>query len=289
LLLAARSNTANLRPNLRFPMRRALLILLIVGAAAGIYLGTRPPREDAKAMPVHVEVVAQTASLTKPAEPYKEDPLGYLESCLERCEKEVQGYICTFRKQERVQGRLLKAEKIVAHCREKPFSVHMDWLEGEGKAKKVLYVEGENDGKMLVRAKGPIAGLIVLTKDPEGPETKAAGRFPVTRFGMIHGLRSVVESMQAAKGRGTLHVRYEGKVKLAEAGDRELHQFVRTPYEPPEVDGIHHLTVFIDPVTGLQVGSIVKNAAGELIAEYFFSEIQLNPRFSAEQFTRKAI
>lgn len=268
-------------------MRRALPILLILGAA-GIYY-TSQPREDAKQMPVQVEVVAQPASFTKPSEPYRDDPLGYLESCLERGEKEVQGYICTFRKQERVEGRLLKAEKIIVHCRQKPFSVHMDWLEGEGKAKKVLYVAGENDGHMLVRAKGPIAGLVVLSKDPEGPESKAAGRFPVTRFGMIHGLHNVVESMRAAKERGALHLRYEGQVKLPEFGDRPLHQFIRTPYEPTEVDGIHHLTVFIDPETGLQVGSIVKNAAGELIGEYFFTEIQLNPEFKPEQFTRKAI
>ncbi|MFO0865461.1 MAG: hypothetical protein U0744_12555 [Gemmataceae bacterium] len=110
----------------------------------------------------------------------------------------------------------------------------------------------------------------------------------MTKFGILHGMRSTVEKHAGREG-GTLHLRYEGMVRLKEFGDRPVHQFERTPYEPPEVDGINHLTVFIDPETGLQIGSIVKNAAGELLGEYFFCDLELNPMFAPEQFTRKAI
>ncbi|MBX9680413.1 MAG: DUF1571 domain-containing protein [Gemmataceae bacterium] len=267
-------------------MRRWFPILLILVVAAGIYWGTRN-REEAKPTRHTIEVVAQPASLTKPVDPIRDDPLGYLETCLSRCEKETQGYIVTFRKREWVDGRLLKPEKIIVHFRAKPFSVHMNWKEGEGRAGKVLYVEGENKGNMLVRPK--TLSLFVFEKDPEGPESKASGRYPVTKFGILNGMRSTIESMRAAKERGTLHLRYEGLVKLEVFGDRPVHQFKRTPYDPPEVDGINRLTLFIDPETGLQVGSIVENAAEELLGEYFFTDLQLNPMFSPEQFTRKTI
>lgn len=262
-------------------------VVAVLAVSLGTYFWTRP-REEATEIKRDLDVVAQTASFVKPADPLRDDPLGYLESCLERCEKEVRGYVATFRKQERVEGRLLKRETIVVRHLAQPFSVHMDWLEGEGRAKKVLYVEGKNQGKMLVRPKGPL-GFVVLSKDPEGSESKASGRFPVTQFGMIHGMRSTVESMRRAKANGTLHVRYEGLAKLPELGERPVHCFIRTPYDPPELDGIGHLTVFVDPDTGLQVGSIVKTPAGDLLGEYFFGDIRLNPDFEPNQFERAGI
>ena len=50
-----------------------------------------------------------------------------------------------------MQGRLQKPEKIRVAFREKPLSVFMDWLEGAGLASKTLYVEGENNGKVMAR------------------------------------------------------------------------------------------------------------------------------------------
>ena len=60
-----------------------------------------------------------------------EDPISFLEVCMTRYEKEVQGYRCIFVKQEKVAGKLRDKEKLLCYFREKPFSVHMRWLEGK--------------------------------------------------------------------------------------------------------------------------------------------------------------
>jgi outer membrane lipoprotein-sorting protein len=77
--------------------------------------------------------------------------------------------------------------------------------------------------------------------------------------------------------------------KVPELGDRTCYKFVRTPYTPHEDDDLNELTLYIDTETWLQVGSVLKNERGELIAEYWFRDVNLNPEFDDDQFTRKAL
>jgi outer membrane lipoprotein-sorting protein len=39
----------------------------------------------------------------------------------------------------------------------------------------------------------------------------------------------------------------------------------------------------------LQVGSVLLDSKGQVIAEYFFRDIEINPTFDKDQFTRKAL
>ena len=41
--------------------------------------------------------------------------------------------------------------------------------------------------------------------------------------------------------------------------------------------------------TWLMVGTILRGEEGQLIAEYYFRDIHLNPTFAKDQFTRKAL
>src|SRR5262245_65273434 len=105
-------------------------------------------------LPVCLLVAAQPQGKTKPAgDPLPEgDPLVFLEKALERYEQSaIKGYSCLFIKQERIEGVLRPTEKIEAAFRETPHSVYFNWLEGAGKASRVLYVGGENNGQMLCR------------------------------------------------------------------------------------------------------------------------------------------
>ena len=52
-------------------------------------------------------------------------PILFLEECQARYKEEVKGYTCTFYKQERVKGVLLKQDKIDIHFCDEPFRVHM--------------------------------------------------------------------------------------------------------------------------------------------------------------------
>jgi hypothetical protein len=215
------------------------------------------------------------------------DPVEFLQRCLNRYDKEVHGYRCIFVKQERVNGKLRKKEKILVHFREKPFSVHMEWLDGRDKAIRTLYVENEHNGLLVVRAFHNLMPL--MHKKVDAADVKETSRFPVTEFGTYKGAQSTLESMRAAQENGTLYVSYEGIMRVKELGNRLCYKFIRAPQVPPEAEGINDLTVYIDLETHMQVGSVLRDTKGELIAEYFFRDIELNPTYSDKQFTPNSL
>jgi hypothetical protein len=224
-----------------------------------------------------------------PEEMLKTRPTDFLQMCLDRYYKEVQGYSCTLEKKERVAGKLRPREIVEAYFREKPFSVFMEWKKGAGKAKRVLYVEGENDGKMVARPAGLLGVTGTWAKAVDDPDAKASGRYLITQFGIKLGTKRTLDAMLSAKGRNSLHVRYEGIFKVPATGDRPCYKLVRTPYDPPEEQGLNELTVYIDTENWLQVGSILKDTDGNLIAEYFFRDIKIDPTFKPDQFKKSSL
>jgi hypothetical protein len=216
----------------------------------------------------------------------------FLEMCLARYEQEVKGFSAVLLKRERLGGNLGSLEKIEIFFREQPFSVYMNWLEGgEGltKPQKVLYVKGENNNKLLARGRGVAKFLPVFEKDVDSDEAKQTGRYTLDQFGIYLGTKRSVASMHRADERGELHVEYQGLFQVPEVGGRVCHKFVRKPYVPPEEEGLNELTIYIDQENWLQIGSVLKDGQGQLLAEYYFRDVKINPEFKSDQFTRGAL
>jgi hypothetical protein len=227
----------------------------------------------------------------------KEDSVAFLKKCLIRYNREVNGYNLTMQKQERIQGKLNKPEIIDVHFKHGPaedgHSVFMRWREGARLAARVVYVAGENKGrdgksKMIVKPTG-LGSLFTVERDPEGEDARKSGRYTLNEFGLKMGLERTLVSFEAAQKEGALHVEYLGRKKIKEAGDRECFVLKRTRYARPEGDGITEQTLYVDIENWLLVGSILRGAGGQLIGEYFFRDIRLNPQFDKDQFTPKAV
>ena len=63
--------------------------------------------------------------------------------------------------------------------------------------------------------------------------------------------------------------------------------------EPPDparraVDTSKSVTLMIDAETWLQVGSRITNPDGQLVGEYYFRDVELNPKFAPDQFKPSA-
>jgi hypothetical protein len=95
-------------------------------------------------------------------------------------------YIATFFKRERVDGVLGDGQIVNIKVRHEPFSVYMKWVVGD-RGREVLYVDGKNDGKLLVK-KGGFAGRILgaLKLDPNGSLAMKESRHPVTKAGLLN-------------------------------------------------------------------------------------------------------
>jgi len=227
----------------------------------------------------------------------KTDPVAFLEKCLIRYNRDVKGYRLTMQKQERIQGKLNKPEIIEVHYKHGPapdgHSVFLRWREGARLAARVLYVDGENKGadgrsKMIVKPTG-LGSLFTVERDPEGEDARKSGRYTLKEFGLKMGLQRTLGYCEAAQKEGALHVEYLGRKKTKETGNRECFVLKRTRYARPEGDGITEQTLYVDTENWLLVGTILRGADGELIGEYFFRDIQLNPQFNKGQFTPSAV
>lgn len=264
-------------------MARLLLILLVC-----LFLQDRRCCDGADGDDVAGD--AQAVDLKTEVESLlRRDAPRFLQMCIERYDQQIHSYSCILQKQERIHGKLLPVEIVEAHFREQPFSVFMNWKKGAGRAQRTLYVEGENNNQLLARPAGLLASLGVFARDVNSPEIKAAGRYTITEFGMKLGTLRTLKPMLEARKRGALHIRYEGIFRVPETGDRLCYKLVRTPYEPRDGEDLNELTIYIDVETWLQVGSVLKDSQGQLIAEYFFRSIHLNTSFETHQFSREAL
>jgi hypothetical protein len=218
------------------------------------------------------------------------NPIAFFKKCLDRFDQDgIKGYSCILHKQERIGGQLQPSEDVELFVRTQPFSVFMHWLRGQRLADSALFVEGENDGKMLAHPAGLAGALVkVVSRDPDGADAKQSGRYSIKDAGLKNGLMRTYKTWKAAEEEGTLHVDYLGLRKVQEANDRLCYTLKRK-YEKPAEDGTNEVTVYIDKENWFQVRSVIKDAEGKLIGDYIFRDIQLNPKFKPNQFEASAL
>ncbi len=214
------------------------------------------------------------------------DPFTFLEKCLQRYDREVKGYTLTLRKQERVGGELLPREEIKVAYRNDPPSVFFQWVTGARKALRVLWVQGQNEGRML--ALPTLKFLGVITRDLDSPDAKSSGRYTLDQFGLRKGMERVLNSWKRTRAAKTLSVEYLGVHRVPETGNRPCYK-LHAHYSRPEKDGVTDVILYVDKDTLLQAGTVLTGAKGQLIGEYFFRDIVLNATFPPDQFTRAAL
>jgi hypothetical protein len=259
--------------------RRVYCFLIIAGGlAASLAVFSSASAEDTP---------ADASTITNLA---RNDPFAFLESCLKHYDRDVRGYTMTMQKQERLQGRLQNKEVIEIAFKDQPHSVSLHWLQGARKADRVIYVAGENDGQMLAHPTGAAGMLVkVVRRKVDSEEARQSARYTLDQFGFKNTLNRAITSMQAAQKKGTLRLEFQGEAKVIEAGQRVCYKIKRT-YSEPEADGTQELTLYVDRENYLPIGVVVKGKVEpesgnrELLGEYFFRDVRLNPEFTPNQF-----
>jgi hypothetical protein len=292
----------------RIAVARLLVCLPVCLLLAPSYPGTpgEPPREspELRARAEQLELLrtegyppSRQIEVLRLADLAARDPVGFFGKCLEHYDRHIQGYTLTLHKQERLGGQLHEVEQIAVAFKDSPHSVFFNWLEGFRKARRVLYVEGQNENRMLAKAHLPPLDPIVV-RELDSPDAKASGRYSMADFGLRKAMERVHRNWKKAQDAGALHVEYLGLHKVPKAGNRLCHALRRTRFASPEDDGVTELLLYIDVEDLLQVGSVLRGLApdkdgqqkdGQFLAEYFFRDIRLNPTFPPEQFTRAAL
>ena len=128
----------------------------------------------------------------------------------ERMQNEIEDYTCRLTKRERVDGRLYAHETMfvkVRHSRVengrviKPFSVYVKFYSpARLRGREVIYVEGKNDGKLIVRNGGLRFDYITTSVAPDSPAALLQNRYPITEIGVMNLTARLIEV-----GKGHLH------------------------------------------------------------------------------------
>jgi hypothetical protein len=256
-----------------FPGGRRLGAAVLCGLALGLIpAGSRAekPMQSSEPLPI-------------------KDPVAFLEDCVKRFDQQdIQGYKLTLHKHERIGGQLQPREVIEMFVRMQPRSILMRWLQGARRADRALYVEGENDGKILVRPTGLASWFVrTVALDPDSAAVRGASRFGIREAGLKHTLQRTLEAWRTGESAEVGRIEYLGLETVKAAGDRPCYKLRRTTPEPE--NGVTETTVYIDKENRFQVGTVLKGPDGELVGCYFYTDIVLNPEFAADQFEPGAV
>lgn len=152
--------------------------------------------------------VSMRSVLATDEKPPKEDPLREsLRIAYDgqaRMQKSIQDYICTLTRRERVDGRLMGYETMFVKVRHQqkqggrivePFSVYVRFISPDRvKGREVIYVEGRNDGRLIVRNGGTRFEHVTTSLLPDSPVAMQHTRYPITEIGMLNLARRLIEN-----------------------------------------------------------------------------------------------
>lgn len=122
----------------------------------------------------------------------------------QRIRHDIQDYSCLLIKRERVQGRLGEYHYMYAKVRNSraevggaavvPFSVYLRFLGPDDlKGREVLYVAGQNEGRLVARKGGLRFASVTTELDPSSELAMRDNRYPVTEIGLENLVRRFVE------------------------------------------------------------------------------------------------
>ncbi|MEZ6123893.1 MAG: DUF1571 domain-containing protein [Planctomycetaceae bacterium] len=208
------------------------------------------------------------------------------QSCLEKVEA-LPGYEAKFMKRE-VVGNSLVSHEMKVKIRHQPFSVYLHF-ENPHAGREVIYVEGQNGGKLLAHEAGllSIAGTMELL--PTDTMAMSENRYPVTMSGIANILKVMIRQWEDETRFGETDVQYFKDAKLGSMTCRVIES--RHPQPRREFNN-HMIRLWIDTETGIPVrmqkfGFPVKSGdKPPIIEDYVFSDLKTEIRLTDADFDR---
>ncbi len=211
---------------------------------------------------------------------------------------DVPDYTCTFFKQERLGTELSEGTIMELKMRHKPFSVYMKWLNGE-KGRELLYVDGEQDGKMIVHPGGWKSRIVPAIKlEPDSSLAMSESRHPVTMVGLLKLSDEII-----ARRKGEIEHKTPIRCQFLEnetVNERPCYCFVSMYLDRKSSEDYRKSIQYIDREWLLPI--CVKNFAwpdakqtfatdagldeATLVENYSYSELQFNQQLANDDFDR---
>lgn len=204
--------------------------------------------------------------------------------CLTKIEQ-IPAYEATFTKNELVGNRMI-AQKMRMKFRRRPFSVYF-YFYGDKEGREVIYVDGQNNGKLLVHETG-LAGLVgTLELSPSDTMAMSENRHPITEAGIEKLLSNTLIQLKEATKYAESDVKYYKNAKLA----KMTCNVIEISHPRPRRQFPHHMMrLWIDRESGIPVRlqqfafPAREGAKPPVVEDYAFTDIRTNVELTNRDF-----
>ena len=218
----------------------------------------------------------------------------------------VHDYSCRLIKRERIDGELqsLQFAKVKVRCQrmidgevQKPLAVFMQYLApAHLEDRRVLYVEGENGGRMLVRKGGRAFSYIQISVEPDSRAARRESNYPITEIGFDRIIGRLIQFAEEdirhdPDGENT-NVSFYRNAKI---GDRVCTRIQVIHPVPHEGLRFYRADIFVDDDLQVPVRFALHGWPSQdgdeppLLEEYTYVDLRMNVGLTDEDFSRSQL
>lgn len=201
----------------------------------------------------------------------------------------IRDYSTTVEKRERIGGKLSDYQFMFVKLRQRPFSVYMRFLKPDDvSGQEVVYVEGQNNGRLLAHGVGLQAHFGTVSLKPDGPFAMKGQRYPITDLGILNMTRRLIQVGEADMRYGECDVKYYEGAKV----NNRLCTMIEVVHPIPRRNFLFNVArIFVDRELNLPIRyesyNWPKQPGGppELMEEYSYLDLKLNNGFTDADFS----
>src|ERR1051326_2701278 len=113
----------------------------------------------------------------------------------------VRDYVCTFTKEERVDGDLQPMDTILIKQRREPRCAYLNWIGGEDLGREAIYCPPKYGSDFKVHEGSGIKSWMTLTLDPKGKLAMSGERHPISEAGIYFAVEEFERHLRADRER----------------------------------------------------------------------------------------
>jgi hypothetical protein len=176
-----------------------------------------------------------------------------------RASAPLRDYVCTFTKQEYVDGELQPLDTILLKQRRQPRCVYMKWVAGPHLGREAIHCPAKYGANFKVHEKSGIASWMTLSLDPTGRIAMDGERHPITEAGIFFTVDEFARRLVSDRSR----LRFERP---------EQPDCLIATQTAPTAHYAHRTEICLDPQRSIPASVQVWDASGQLLERYGYSD-----------------
>lgn len=197
----------------------------------------------------------------------------------------VQDYTAVIHKQVHIHGKLEKDEETIIKF-QKPFKVYLKWLSGKNEGAELIYVDGQNDNKLIVHKKILFGIRKTLELDPDGFWVRNFSKHSIKEAGLGGIIAKSYNQFAEAKKNGDVMA---VSCSMEEVDGRHAHKIAFAVSPQGKHNGYYCRSAveYFDTEHGLPIKATFWLWDEGEVESFTFSKVKLNVGLTDEDFDKE--